>query len=124
MEVFVLFASAFLLVLGSAQGKLLDISNFLYGRLFDTSPCSLSKSLVNEIKSYQSIANEIYEMATEKSFKGKSYKDLEVFSDSFQPRLSGSKALEKALDFILTKLRLDGRSNVHDETVKVPKVNR
>jgi carboxypeptidase Q len=38
----------------------------------------------------------------------------------FGPRLSGSKNLEKAIDWIIKEMKLDGLSNVKGERVKVP----
>lgn len=40
--------------------------------------------------------------------------------DTFGHRISGSEALEKSLDWIVTELRKDGFDNVHTEEVTVP----
>jgi carboxypeptidase Q len=48
------------------------------------------------------------------------YKRLSYLCDMFGPRLSGSKNLEKAIDWILKEMKLDGLSNVRGERVKVP----
>ena len=61
---------------------------FLYGKPFDESKCNLSESLVEEIKSYQTIARKIYKVSTEGSFQGKAYGFLHQFVQ-FDRRLTG-----------------------------------
>ena len=48
------------------------------------------------------------------------YKRLSYLCDMFGPRLSGSKNLEKAIDWILKEMKIDGLSSVRGERVKVP----
>ena len=43
-----------------------------------------------------------------------------TLTDKFGHRLSGSKALEDALDWIITEMKNDGLENVHGEPVTVP----
>ncbi len=45
---------------------------------------------------------------------------LAELADTFGPRLSGTQALEQALDWILDEMRSDGLENVHAEPVMVP----
>ena len=40
--------------------------------------------------------------------------------DTFGQRLSGSKALEDAIDWAVAEMKKDGLENVHIEPVKVP----
>ena len=48
------------------------------------------------------------------------YNRLSYLCDVFGPRLSGSKNLEKAIDWIIKEMKSDGLSNVRGERVKVP----
>ena len=48
------------------------------------------------------------------------YNRLAYLCDTFGPRLSGSKNLENAIDWILKEMEKDNLSNVHGEKVKVP----
>ncbi|HEX5069899.1 MAG TPA: M28 family metallopeptidase [Vicinamibacterales bacterium] len=46
---------------------------------------------------------------------------LADLTDRFGPRLSGSDALEKAIDWAVAEMKKDGLDNVHKEPVMVPK---
>lgn len=48
------------------------------------------------------------------------YDRLAILVDTFGPRLSGSKNLEDALDWIVAELQADGLENVRTEEVQVP----
>ena len=48
------------------------------------------------------------------------YNRLGYLCDMFGPRLSGSKNLEKSIDWIIREMKNDGLSNVRGERVKVP----
>ena len=48
------------------------------------------------------------------------YNRLSYLCDTFGPRISGSKNLEKAIDWIIKEMKSDGLSNVRGERVKVP----
>src|ERR1043166_2458349 len=48
------------------------------------------------------------------------YDRLAILTDRFGPRLSGSKPLEDALDWILAQMRQDGLANVRGEPAMVP----
>ncbi len=45
---------------------------------------------------------------------------LALLGDTFGNRLSGSKALEDAIDWAVAEMKQDGLENVHTEPVKVP----
>ena len=72
----------------------------------------------NDIKKeYGSIADEIIRSLDTDSL---AYKRLAYLCDMFGPRLSGSKNLEKAIDWIIKEMKSDGLSSVRGERVKVP----
>lgn len=49
------------------------------------------------------------------------YARLTELTDRFGPRLSGSENLERAIDWILARMKEDGLDNVHGEPVMVPR---
>ena len=69
------------------------------------------------IEEYQFITGDIIDHALSDST---AYKRLGYLCDSFGPRLSGSKNLEKAISWIIKKMKEDGLSNVEGQYVKVP----
>ncbi|XP_033339469.1 carboxypeptidase Q isoform X2 [Megalopta genalis] len=54
------------------------------------------------------------------SFKGVTWYELANFVDTFGPRFTGTKTLEKAIDYVLNKSLEFGLENVHGEPVSVP----
>ncbi|XP_058798893.1 carboxypeptidase Q-like [Phymastichus coffea] len=82
--------------------------------------CELPENLMKEIDSYAPVVKTIVEAAVNGTYKGATWQELAYFVDKFGSRISGSKALEDSIDYVLErshKLKLD---NVHGETVKVP----
>jgi len=72
----------------------------------------------NDIKKeYESVANKIYSALETDSV---AFNRLAYLCDMFGPRLSGSKNLEKAIDWIIKEMKNDGLSSVRGERVKVP----
>ncbi|XP_017789701.1 PREDICTED: carboxypeptidase Q-like [Habropoda laboriosa] len=82
--------------------------------------CDLPKSLVQELESYKPFVQAIINETTLGSFKGTTWKELAYFVDKFGPRLSGSAALERSIDYVLNKSTEFGLENVHGEPVSVP----
>ena len=66
---------------------------------------------------YQDIAEELVSASLADT---SAYNRLAYLCDTFGPRLSGSKNLENAIDWILKEMEKDNLSNVHGEKVKVP----
>ena len=90
-------------------------------------PSPLKESVVgidNKIKQdileHQGEANRIIKLVTEGNAKHQVYNRLSALVDTFGQRLSGSRNLEKAIDYILEELENDGLENVHGENVTVP----
>lgn len=79
----------------------------------------LNPSLIAEIKSYQDIATQIINFSLNGPGQNQSYNRLATFTDTFGPRLSGSKNLEDSIDYMLGALEQDGLDNVHGEVVNV-----
>ncbi|XP_071833000.1 carboxypeptidase Q-like isoform X1 [Apostichopus japonicus] len=73
-----------------------------------------------EIESYRDVANQIIEFLLNGTGKGQAYKRLALFTDTFGNRISGSKNLENAIDYLIEELQKDGLENVHGENVTVP----
>ena len=80
--------------------------------------CFISLSTAEDIKSsYEQTSVKIINSLKSDSV---GYNRLSYLCDMFGPRLSGSKNLEKAIDWIIKEMKLDGLSNVKGERVKVP----
>lgn len=85
-----------------------------------TQQCHLLAGLVEEIKGYESIVDEIIAEAIHGKSKGFVYNELLEFVDLFGNRLAGSSNLEKSIDYMLKKLKDLGLDNVHGEIVLLP----
>lgn len=79
--------------------------------------CDLSEELIEEIKGYQGIVNQIVNEITEGQFKGKTYDSLAELTDKFGPRMSCSESLENAIDFVVEKMVNGNLEDVHTEAV-------
>jgi len=69
-------------------------------------------------RQYQAIADRIIAAATADSA---AWNKLAELTDGFGHRLSGSEALEGAIDWIIARMRAEGLENVRGEPVMVPK---
>jgi carboxypeptidase Q len=69
------------------------------------------------VASYRSAADSLIRAATRDSA---AYRRLGNLVDTFGPRLSGSAALESAIDWVLAQMKADGLQNVRGERVLVP----
>ncbi len=79
---------------------------------------SINLSFSNSIQDqYDAVATRIIKNAQADST---AYKRLEYLCDTFGPRLSGSKNLERSIEWILKKMKQDGLENVKGQRVKVP----
>lgn len=79
----------------------------------------LDQKKISEVKSYQSIADQIINFSTTGSGANQSYERLATFVDKFGNRVSGSKNLENSIDYMLDVLQKDGLDNVHGEVVNI-----
>ncbi|OXB79880.1 UNVERIFIED_CONTAM: hypothetical protein H355_000910 [Colinus virginianus] len=78
------------------------------------------KDIRNEIAGYYDVAKAIIDLAVYGKAQNRSYDRLAVFADTIGPRLSGSKNLDAAINYMYRALLKDGLENVHLEPVKVP----
>ncbi len=69
-------------------------------------------------ESYREVADRLIDAALADSF---AYERLTELTDRFGHRFSGSENLERAIDWILARMREDGLENVRGEPVLVPK---
>lgn len=69
------------------------------------------------IEDYQFISGDIIDLALSDST---AYNRLGYMCDSFGPRFSGTKNLEKAINWIIKTMKEDGLSNIQGQYVKVP----
>ena len=82
-------------------------------------PVQLEQKIVEEIQSYQSIADDIINYSLHGPGENQSYNRLALFTDMFGSRISGSENLENAIDYMLVQLEKDGQQNVHGEVANV-----
>lgn len=95
------------------------------GRFVDScGNCALPQNLLNEIASYQPIVNKIATEVLVGTFAGDTWNSLSIFIDKFGPRMSGTKALENSIDYMVTKLKEVGLENVHTENATIPRWQR
>ncbi|XP_068528412.1 carboxypeptidase Q isoform X1 [Anas acuta] len=78
------------------------------------------EDIKNEIAGYSDTAKAIIDLAVHGKAQNRSYERLAVFADTVGPRLSGSKNLDVAIQYMFSALQKDGLENVHLEPVKVP----
>lgn len=81
----------------------------------------LDQKVISEVKSYQSVADQIIAFSTTGQGANQSYNRLATFVDKFGNRVSGSQNLEDSIDYMLDVLQKDGLDNVHGEKVNVTK---
>src|SRR4026209_1833291 len=60
-------------------------------------------------------------LITESQSSDFAWQRLAEVTDTFGHRISGSEALERAIDWAVAKMKEDGLENVHKELVMVPK---
>lgn len=72
-----------------------------------------------EIRSYQTIADDIIKYSLKGAGQNQSYNRLATFTDTFGARIAGSENLERAIDYMLNVLNDDGLENVHGEEALV-----
>ncbi|XP_049536295.1 carboxypeptidase Q-like [Anopheles darlingi] len=82
--------------------------------------CQLPDALVAEIRGYQPIVNKIVDKIVNGKFAGQTWNDLAELVDTFGSRIAGSEQLEKAIDYVLERMKADGLENVHTENASVP----
>ncbi|XP_042238568.1 carboxypeptidase Q-like [Homarus americanus] len=82
--------------------------------------CHLSPQLVAEIQGYQETVDHIIDYVVHGGYKGQAYHLLAELVDTFGHRLSGSKQLEDAIDWMLEVARSEGLDNAYTEDVTVP----
>ena len=78
-------------------------------------PVQLEKKIVEEIQSYQNVADDIINYSLHGPGENQSYNRLALFTDMFGSRISGSENLENAIDYMLVQLEKDGQQNVHGD---------
>ena len=79
----------------------------------------LEQKIVEEIQSYQNVADDIINYSLHGPGENQSYNRLALFTDMFGSRISGSENLENAIDYMLVQLEKDGQQNVHGEVANV-----
>ncbi|XP_033011512.1 carboxypeptidase Q [Lacerta agilis] len=78
------------------------------------------EDIKREIAGYSEVAKKIIDLAVHGKAQNRSYERLAFFVDAFGPRVSGSRNLELAIQYMHKVLKEDGLENVHLEPAKIP----
>lgn len=84
------------------------------------SECNLCSSLVDEIRSKETIVKRIINKVVTGDFKGKLFNDTAGFVDTIGARMVGSPALDNGIDYILDLMRSQNFDEVHGEEITTP----
>jgi carboxypeptidase Q len=80
--------------------------------------CATSAPAQSLVEQYSDVANRLIRAATQDS---SAYQRIAELGDRFGPRFSGTANLERAIDWILARMKEDGFENVRGEPVMVPR---
>lgn len=83
--------------------------------------CNLSEELKQEIHSHRSVVEQIIRAAVNGVYKGRTWRTLAKFVDTFGSRIAGSENLENSIDYMVDVLKKNKLDNVHTEPALVPK---
>ncbi|XP_062987050.1 carboxypeptidase Q [Elgaria multicarinata webbii] len=108
-----LFLIVFSCLFPQSQGNPFSNDNDGHQRTFED-------IIEKEIAGYSEVAKKIINLAVYGKAQNRSYERLTLFVDTIGPRLSGSRNLELAIQYMYKALRKDGLENVHLEPVKIP----
>lgn len=88
--------------------------------------CLISDELRDEIAAYAPTVQRIISsiVGPGAPLAGDTWRSLSEFIESFGPRLTGSAALERSIDWLLGDMSARGLQNVHGEPVSVPRWER
>ncbi|CAH1134528.1 unnamed protein product [Ceutorhynchus assimilis] len=108
-----------LLLPALASCRILTSGDILSNEINDDD-CNLPEALITEIRSFEETANTIMNSILNGKFKGATFSELAEFVDTFGARVSGTKNLENAIDYVLDKMKSNNLENVHGEEAWVP----
>ena len=95
-----------------------------YNKYFDGKICEtipqFNQKLKDQIRRLSSDAHKIIESVVNGSEKGVTYRELSRFVDKFGHRLTGTKALEESINYMVDVLKKETHDNVYTEDVTVP----
>lgn len=83
--------------------------------------CDVPQETRDEIQSYAAIVNKIISTTVSGNLKGKTWRSLAAFVDKFGNRIAGSRNLENAIDYMVSKSKKMNLENVHTENALVPR---
>ena len=95
------------------------------GTVFNEWMCYLmpdfSPELRQQIRSISSDAQKIIDFVVNGNDKGVTYRELSYFVDRFGSRLTGTRNLEDAIDYMVKLLNTEGHDKVYTEKANVPR---
>ena len=108
---------AFFALIATIDGAV--ISTEFDGKICDN-VIPFTKQIRDQIRNTRSDVQKIIDFVLKGPDRGVTYNELAKFVDVFGPRMSGSKALEDAIDYMVKKLNNEGHDNVHTEEAQIP----
>ncbi|KAH7958422.1 hypothetical protein HPB49_001441 [Dermacentor silvarum] len=81
----------------------------------------LSRNIADEVRGYAPVINSIINEVVHGSERNKTYEELAFFVDTFGTRFTGTRALERSINYMVKLLKRRRLDNVHTEPVKVPR---
>lgn len=92
---------------------------------FNLSECSsvpgFTQEVRDEIKSKAVDVKKIMDLVLDGSEKHTTYEELALFCDTFGPRLSGSRSLSRAIDYMSKKMEIDSKLKTQREKAMIPR---
>ncbi|KAG4068089.1 hypothetical protein HA402_001514 [Bradysia odoriphaga] len=89
-------------------------------QLVNSQQCSLDESLLQEIRSYDTVVKRIIDTVLSGNFKGKLFEDTAAFVDTVGARVVGSQGLDNGIDYMLNWMTEQGFDDVHGEEITTP----
>ncbi len=80
---------------------------------------SRSSNIDNQ-SSLNAVSDRIIELVTRGAFRGVTYNRLAMLTDTIGSRLCGNESLNKAIDWVQSRMKAEGLDNVHVEPVRIP----
>lgn len=81
----------------------------------------LTRNIVDEVRGYAPVITSIINEVVHGSERNKTYEELAFFVDTFGTRFTGTRALERSINYMVKLLKRRRLDNVHTEPVKVPR---
>jgi hypothetical protein len=105
--------------------ELIGSEDFSWGETVPTTTCGTSfPEIKKEISANKAVADKIHNLIKNGEFKGKFYKDLATYVDTFGPRVPGTPMHDKSVDYMEKQIKEIGLENTVAEQSDFTSWNR